>query len=249
MLVRRPALSVVNRVVSLTVTLPGEVLSRGAGTGETTDLRQPGGVVELSLHQENTEIVSENELISSCLRGEDRAWTALIKLFEGPVAARMWRFSRDRAVCQELVQDVFVELYRSLPKYQRLDGVPLLHWVQRIATRVGYQYWKKQALLNRGRLPLEGFDRPKEAADPTDDPAAEAARLVHRTLAMLGPEDRLVLTLAHLEGCDTKQIAQQTGWNRAVVKMRCFRARQRLKTLIESDEGLTRAMQEALNRG
>jgi RNA polymerase sigma-70 factor (ECF subfamily) len=205
--------------------------------------------VEPNLHQENAEIAGENELIGACLRGEERAWAALIRLFEGHVAARMWRFSRDRAVCQELVQDVFVELYRSLPRYQRLAGVPLMHWVQRIATRVGYQYWKKQALLNRGRLSLEGFDKAAESPDPLEDPAAEAAKLVHQVLAMLGPEDRLVLTLAHLEGCDTKQIAQQTGWNRAVVKMRCFRARQRLKTLIESDKNLTRAMQEALNRG
>lgn len=242
-------MSPVTGVVSLKVPLADEPASRGLGQRQTDDLSQPRGVVELILHPESLEIAGENELIAACLRGEDRAWSALIRLFEGHVAARMWRFSRDSATRQELVQDVFVELYRSLPKYQRLSGVPLLHWVQKIATRVGYQYWKKQAIVNRGRLSLEGFDRPTEAADPTDDPAAEAGKLVHRVLAMLGPEDRLVLTLAHLEGCDTRQIAQQTGWNRAVVKMRCFRARQRLKTLIESDQNLTRAMQEALNRG
>ncbi len=242
-------MSAVTRVGSLKVTQLGDFASWGSDTGETVDLGQPRGFVELTLQQEKLEIAGENELIGSCLRGEDWAWAALIRLFEGQVAARMWRFSRDRAVCEELVQDVFVELYRSLPKYQRLEGVPLLHWVQRIATRVGYQYWKKQALLNRGRLSLEGFDKPTDAAEPTEDAAAEAAKLVHRVLGMLGPEDRLVLTLAHLEGCDTKQIAQQTGWNRAVVKMRCFRARQRLKALIESDQNLTRAMQEALNRG
>ena len=51
-----------------------------------------------------------------------------------------------------------------------------------------------------------------------------------------GLSDRLVLSLMYFEECDTRQIAEQTGWNRAVVKMRLVRARRKLKAIAEASE-------------
>jgi RNA polymerase sigma-70 factor (ECF subfamily) len=154
----------------------------------------------------------------------------LLKRYEADVVRQLWRFSRDRTACEELVQEVFVETYLSLPRY-RPRKVPFLHWLRRITTRVGYRYWKRQS-RRRLHLSLDNVDPP---APPTRDPSA-AAELLHGLLARLGTADRLVLTLMYFEDCTVDQIAARTGWNRAMVKMRAHRARRKLRTIIEREK-------------
>jgi RNA polymerase sigma-70 factor (ECF subfamily) len=143
----------------------------------------------------------------------------------------MWRFSRDPAVCEELVQNVFVEAYFSLKSYR--GKAPLLHWLRKIAVRVGYRYWKEQA-KTKASVPLHEFDA--IATEETDavDPSAAAA-VLHALLARLRAADRLVLTLMYFEQCSTNEIAERMGWSRAMVKMHALRARKKLRAIAESE--------------
>jgi RNA polymerase sigma-70 factor (ECF subfamily) len=156
----------------------------------------------------------------------------MLRRYEGEVARQVWRFSRDPLVCEELAQEVFVQVFRSLPRYRPV-GTPFVHWLRRIATRVGYQFWKRQA-RRKPLATLEGID--PAAREPDAMEPGEAAALLHRLLARLAPADRLVLTLHYLEECDTREVARRTGWNRAAVKMRLWRARAKLKDLIEASD-------------
>lgn len=61
----------------------------------------------------------------------------------------------------------------------------------------------------------------------------DARAVVQRLLAQLSPADRLVLTLLDLEQKSTREIAEQTGWTRPMVKMRAMRARHKLKTIAQ----------------
>src|ERR1700753_2841821 len=76
-----------------------------------------------------------------CQGGDNDACAQLLKRHEKRIAKLMWRFSRDRGAHAELVQEVMVQVSLSLPRYKPA-GVPFEHWVARIATRVGYQFWK-----------------------------------------------------------------------------------------------------------
>lgn len=169
--------------------------------------------------------------IEACLSGDQRCWASLVKRYEKDVGRQMWRFSRDPVVWEELIQDVFVELFYSLPRYRR-HGVPFEHWLRRIATRVGYRHWKRQG-REKG---VELHDHWQSAAPgPVETlEASDAARLLHELLAKLPAADRLVLTLMYFEELDTRQIAERTGWNRAVVKMRLVRARRKLKAIADA---------------
>jgi RNA polymerase sigma-70 factor (ECF subfamily) len=167
-----------------------------------------------------------------CLEGSEAACTGLFKRHEPRIAKQMWRFTRDRTMQAELVQEVFVQAYLSLHRY-RPKKVPFEHWLVRIATRVGYQFWKRQA---RGRRmqSLEGLDfAAPPATREVEAEAAAAAEMLHKLLACLPAKDRLVLTLMYFDECGIKEIAEQTGWNSAMVKMRAYRARGRLKQIIE----------------
>jgi RNA polymerase sigma-70 factor (ECF subfamily) len=166
-------------------------------------------------------------------RGDPEAYRRLIERHQDHVARMLWRFSRDRRVHEELVQDVFVEAYLSLRGYN--GKAPLDHWLARIATRVGYRYWKEKAR----RKGAEPFDLEKWDEAVSDGHAAaalepdDAGALLHQVLAQMAPRDRLVLTLRYLEQCDVVETARRTGWTKTMVKVQTLRARNRLRKLVE----------------
>ncbi len=181
-------------------------------------------------------IADDSEDIRQTQEGDSDAYRRLVERYQDHVSQILWRFSRDRSIHEELVQDVFVEAYLSLNTYH--GRAPFGHWLARIATRVGYRYWKEKARQKVAEpFSLEEWD---EVAD--DDQILEriepdrAADILHRLLAQLPPRDRLVLTMRYIEGCDVAETARRTGWTKTMVKVQALRARNKLKRLIERSE-------------
>jgi RNA polymerase sigma-70 factor (ECF subfamily) len=187
--------------------------------------------------QTNASLAAEIEDVRLSLQGDSDAYSRLIKQHQPYVSRVLWRFSRDRLVHEELVQDVFVEAYLSLGGYRQ--KAPFGHWLSRIATRVGYRYWKH--LARRGEtesFSLAEWDQLPDKSPEEMDPG-RAAELLHRLLAQLRPRDRLVLTLRYLEGCDVAETARRTGWTKSMVKVQSIRARKRLEKLFaQAGKGL-----------
>jgi RNA polymerase sigma-70 factor (ECF subfamily) len=177
----------------------------------------------------NRPVAAELEDVRQSRRGDSDAYARLIERYQKQVSRILWRFSRDRLVHEELVQDVFVEAYMSLGSYR--GKAPFGNWLSRIATRVGYRYWKRAARRRETEsFTLEEWDQvPDESPDEMEP--SRAAALVHRLLAQLRPRDRLVLTLRYLEGCDVAETARRTGWTKSMVKVQSLRARKRLERL------------------
>ena len=169
--------------------------------------------------------------IAACLNGDKDSYANLVRRYEAQITKLMWRFSRDSGVCEELVQEVFVEAYLSLSSFR--GDAPFLHWLRRIGSRVGYRFWKER-VKTKSAVPLADFDGIEAEDADAIDPSV-AAEVLHSLLARLPRADRLVLTLMYFEQCSTREIAEQMGWSRAVVKMRAFRARRKLKTIAERE--------------
>lgn len=168
-------------------------------------------------------------VIGRVLRGDTNAYRALIERYQRRVAAIMWRFSRDRETHLELVQEVFVQAYESLSKYR--GEAPFEHWIARIATRVGYRYWRrKQRALET--VSLDESLELAEAARYTREPQM-AGEALYSVLSALPPRDRLVLTLRYVEELSVREIAKLTGWSETMVKVQAWRARRKLRALFE----------------
>ena len=184
------------------------------------------------------ETVSEIDQVDivASLNGDGEAYARVVQHYQNQVAAQMWRFTRDPAVLEELVQDVFVEAYLSLKGFR--GRAPFLHWLRRVATRVGYRYWKSQ-VRKRDREEVLRETSLNLATAPEDPTPSEAAEALYGLLARLPPPDRLVLTLFYFAECDTNEIASRTGWNRTLVKVRLHRARKKLKALL-NEAGIRR---------
>lgn len=165
-------------------------------------------------------------------RGDEAAYARLVRRYESAIFRQMHRYTRDGNVLRELVQQVFVEAYRGLPRYE--PKAPFLHWLRRIATRVGYRHWKVLRREQERTVPLALHHESLFAVAPEDRAPSEAAEQLFLLLEQLSPEDRLVLTLHYFEDCDMAMIAERMGWPLTLVKVRAFRARRRLKALLEA---------------
>ena len=168
--------------------------------------------------------------VRQSIKGDSEAYRRLIERYQQHVSQIMFRFARNKGAHQELVQDVFVEAYLSLSTYKA--KAPFSHWLSRIATSVGYQFWKQ----NRRRQKTEhfSFEQWDRLADENNTESIEpdqAGQLLHQLLEQLPPRDRLVLTLRYLEQCDLEETARRTGWSKTMVKVQSYRAKKKLKKL------------------
>ena len=167
--------------------------------------------------------------IQATLGGDGDAYGRIVGRHQKAIAGRMWKFTRDRTELEELVNDVFVEAYISLKNYKGTG--PFSHWLNCIATRTGYRFWKEQKKKSEREMPLQDWDA--IASDRVVPEASEAGEIVQGLLDQLPPRDRLVLSLMYLEEMSVEEMAEHTGWSRTMVKVQAHRARKKLKTILE----------------
>jgi RNA polymerase sigma-70 factor (ECF subfamily) len=171
---------------------------------------------------------SERNDVVRSLDGDRDAYARIVARYQTKIARHMRLFTRDPAIIEQLVQDVFVDAYFSLNGF-RGEGA-LAAWIGRIATRVGYRYWKQNRRKNE--VPREDHWWRELAEQEVDnlDPTA-ANRLVHSLLETLPPRDRLVLVLMYVDGRSVDEAAQLAGWSKTMIKVQAFRARRKLRAL------------------
>jgi RNA polymerase sigma-70 factor (ECF subfamily) len=160
----------------------------------------------------------------------------LVLRHQGAVSRLLWRFVRTKADLDDLVQETFLRMVRGLPGWRASQ--PFAHWLLRIATNTGRDHFRRQSVRQRwmSEPSASPDDAPEpEAVDPGADPAARAAsNEVKAILAELSPDERSLLTLHHLEGWGLADIARQFGWTVTATKLRAWRARGRLRTLLQA---------------
>lgn len=163
--------------------------------------------------------------------GDHDAFGRLVDRYQAAIADQMRRFSRQPSTVEELVHDVFVEAFTSLGSYR--FHAPFLHWLRKIAVRRGYRYWKHKARAKSAVSLAEIRDGTDRLTSGDASSATRASDLLGDLLERLAPRDRLVLTLLYWDECSVAEAASLAGWSQAMVKVQAFRARIRLRQLIE----------------
>jgi RNA polymerase sigma-70 factor (ECF subfamily) len=171
---------------------------------------------------------------------ENAARTLMERLY--PLVLKLVRAYLPRRTAEEdLVQTVFMKIFTNLNQYSGL--VPIERWVCRITVNTCLNQLQKEKIRpewrfsdlseNQQRFLEEQLPAP-DAASPGDN--ALAAEIVVRLLRLLKPADRLVIQLLHMEQKTILEIAEMTGWNVPMIKVRAFRARNKLKKLLRDLE-------------
>lgn len=154
-----------------------------------------------------------------------------------PLVIRIVRSHLPRRVAEEdLVQEVYLKIFTRLEQYREREGVPFEHWVSRLAVRTCLDQlraerrrpeWRWSDLSAEEAAWLEFMMGSQDSAPETSPESAREA--LERLMRELSPSDRLVITLLDLEQRTVKEISRITGWSIPGVKVRAFRARQRLR--------------------
>ena len=175
-------------------------------------------------------------LIRRAQAGDMEAFDQIVLHHQAAMTALLHRFASTRADLEDLVQQTFVNAWKGLYVWQ--PDKPFVHWLKRIAVRCGLEFCRRQrhSPLARRAEPSPGGLDPLDAL-PADSGAEEQRRdalgEAQFLLSHLPPEDRALLTLLHLEQMPLAEIARHFGWSRINAKVKAFRARQRLKTLLQ----------------
>lgn len=176
---------------------------------------------------------ADDRLIKDVLAGDDKAFVQLVHRYKRKVFALAARFSRDADELDDICQDIFIKVYENLGKFR--NDAPFEHWLARISTRTCYDALRKRKKENL-LVPWESIHYEIANCANGQTEAFEQARdLLERGLAGLQPAERLVITLLELEEKSVREIAGMTGWSEANVKVRAFRARQKLKRILEKE--------------
>ncbi len=173
-------------------------------------------------------------LVAAARQDNEEAARALLRHFY-PFVARLVRAHRPRRAAEEdLCQMIFIKMFQNLDRYS--GAVPLEHWLSRIAINTCLN----AIAAEKARPELRRADLSEEQAAVVDNLAASAAEigvdqqfaardLVAHMLESLKPAERLVIDLLHLQEKGVEEVARLTGWSQPLVKVRAFRARQKLK--------------------
>jgi len=183
----------------------------------------------------------EADLIQRCRADERAAHDELYHRFRRQVAGNLYRVLGDRSDLEDLVQEVFIRVYRHIHRFDRTKKFST--WVYTIASNLA-----KNELRNRSRNPLVLFqtikgnwddeDRPLQFEDTTARPddlfrKRHLRELVEETVAKLPEHHRQVFVLRELEGKSYEEIADITDCNLGTVKSRLNRARNAFASIIE----------------
>jgi RNA polymerase sigma-70 factor (ECF subfamily) len=178
--------------------------------------------------------VDARALAAAALRHDDDAARELVRHLY-PLVAKIVRAHRPRRTSEEdLCQMIFIRMFQKLSQFS--GDVPLEHWVSRVAVNTCLN----QIAAEKARPELRYADLSKEEqavvanlAQSSDELAPDkqmaARQLVEHLLAFLQPVERLIVDLLYLQQRSVAEIQQITGWSAARVKVRAFRARQKMK--------------------
>ena len=176
---------------------------------------------------------NDAELIQQTLEGDQQAFSALVRKYQKPLHALVWRKIGDFHIAEEITQDIFLNVYKKL---QTLKNPNLFAgWLYVSAAR------RCLAWLKKKRIPMESLEimSPEELeelaytqyrAEQEEKIVNEQQReVVKRLLQKLPESERTVVTLHYLGDMTCEDISKFLGVSPNTVKSRLHRARKRLK--------------------
>jgi RNA polymerase sigma-70 factor (ECF subfamily) len=177
----------------------------------------------------------EVALVRRAQRGEQEAFREIVERYQGKVFSIIHGILRNRNDAEDIAQQVFTKIYFSLGKFDFRSA--LVTWIYKITVNECYDYLRKQKvrkLTFESDLSEDDLRRIDNTEDVRRNPAADVDRqtelreIVVRLLDRLSAEERQLLILKEVEGYPVEELAHMLSMNENTVKVKLFRARQKL---------------------
>ena len=173
------------------------------------------------------------ELIQRVLGGDENAFATLVRKYQKPVHALVWRKVGDFHIAEEITQDAFLKAYKELATLKKPHR--FARWLSVIATRGCIAWLRKkrlatQSLEDTSHAQLEKATYSGYVIQENEQMTAEAQReVVQKLLAKLRENERTVITLHYFGEMTHEEISEFLGTSVGTIKSRLRRAQQRLK--------------------
>ncbi|MBM3784117.1 MAG: sigma-70 family RNA polymerase sigma factor [Acidobacteria bacterium] len=193
----------------------------------------------------------EPELILRAKQGDDQAYNQIVQSYRRRILGTISRLIGRPEDVEDVGQEVFVRLYYSLDQLREPEIFE--PWLYRLTVNAAYDYLRKQRRrpearmsdLSEQQVVMADADA-SSLAQREDNRKRKVRDFVQSLLGAVSEEDRVLLTLKEVEGLSLKQLESVYHVNENALKVRLFRARQRvLKAFAKSEENETKAAQPA----
>jgi len=175
---------------------------------------------------------SDQQLINKALDGSQKAWVKLVRRYESRVYNYCLRMSGSNSEAMDLMQEVFLAVYRNLPNFRGQSQ--FLTWLFRIAANKSTDW-----LRSRHRVPTHSADEfSADLHESGESPhqsmqAAQTNRYIMQSLGVLPQEQRIVVELKFFQHFTFEEIAAQLGISTNTAKTRLYTALKKLKGQME----------------
>jgi RNA polymerase sigma-70 factor, ECF subfamily len=183
-------------------------------------------------------------LVRRCISGDSSAWEEIVQRHHRRIYNICYRFSGDADDAQDLTQEVFIKMYRTLNTYESTKGA-FMTWVTTITRNLLVDHFRKTK-YDRVTDSLDTAPSEHEDAQPLGEQIADRSKapdahvqsretrdVVHQALQKLSPELREAVILRDLQDMDYKDIAGALKVPEGTVKSRINRGRAELARLLQ----------------
>ena len=175
----------------------------------------------------------DRTLVERSIAGDAIAQRDLFRRERRRVHATLYRILGSNLSMDDLLQDVFIEVFRSLPSFR--GEAALSTWIDRCTAHVALSYLRKK----RPKLVELGDETASSASSPEEDfLLREAARRLYAELDQMDPTLRIAITLHVIDGRPVAEVASIMEASVVATKTRVWRARRHLQSCARRDPAL-----------
>lgn len=180
--------------------------------------------------------MNDNVIIRRIQSGDVDAFAQLVQKYHKNLLAFIYRFVRDPHLSEDVGQEVFLDVYKSLSKFDPEMGTPFSAWLYISARNRCISELRKRGRIES--VPLEDYHIITGAEDTAEEAliSHEGRQALAASLEQL-PEPFRTTIVKSLQGASLNEIACQCGISPATVKTRLFRAKEKLKQLMKEYVG------------
>ncbi len=183
----------------------------------------------------------EFELIEKARSGDDGAFNQVVQAYRKRILGTIARLIGKPEDVEDVGQEVFLRLYFSLDQLRTAEVFE--PWLYRLTVNAAYDYLRRQRRRHESRM-SDLSEQQVMLADAAaggkvneeEKRRTKVRELAQSLLGMISEEDRILLTLKEVEGLSLKELEKVYGVNENALKVRLFRARQRVLKAYEAGE-------------
>jgi RNA polymerase sigma-70 factor (ECF subfamily) len=181
---------------------------------------------------------ADAELVVRAIAGREDGFEELVRRYQRPIVAYVYRMVGDYDAALDLTQEVFIKVYNSLARYR--PEFKFSTWIYRIAHNAAIDHLRRMGAARTEELEVEGeggrtFEKPLASKSPTpeqDSERRERRAELEEVVGQLPPAYRELIVLRHSNDLSYDEIAEVTGLPLGTVKNRIFRAREAMRELL-----------------